>query len=55
MLLTKRLGRKGVNRYLANRWIYLAAVVLTFEFQAVAMAISVYPVQELFSWSSIRS
>jgi D-alanyl-lipoteichoic acid acyltransferase DltB (MBOAT superfamily) len=53
--LTKRLGRKGVNRYLANRWIYVAAIVLTFEFQAVAMAISVYPIQELFSWSSSRS
>ena len=53
--LTKRLGRKGVNRYLANRWIYLAAVVLTFEFQAVAMAISVYPIREIFSWNSSRS
>jgi D-alanyl-lipoteichoic acid acyltransferase DltB (MBOAT superfamily) len=52
--LTKRLGRKGVNRYLTNRWIYVAAVILTFEFQAVAMAISVYPFHESFSWHSTR-
>ena len=52
--LTKRLGRKGVGRYLGNRWIKLAAVFLTFEFQALAMAVSVYPIKELFSWSQGR-
>jgi D-alanyl-lipoteichoic acid acyltransferase DltB (MBOAT superfamily) len=52
--LNRRIGRKGVNRYLENPWIRLAAVVLTFEFQAVAMMISMYPFEELFSWSGSR-
>ncbi len=53
--LNRRLGRKGVQRYLANRWIRLAAIFVTFEFQAIAMAISVYPIQELVSWTSSPS
>jgi D-alanyl-lipoteichoic acid acyltransferase DltB (MBOAT superfamily) len=53
--LTRRLGRKGVQNYLANRWIRLSAIFLTFEFQAIAMAISVYPIQELISWTGSRS
>jgi D-alanyl-lipoteichoic acid acyltransferase DltB (MBOAT superfamily) len=41
--LTKWLGRKGVNRYMANRWIRLASTVLTFEFSVVAIFIITYP------------
>lgn len=47
-LLTKRLGRKGVERYLANRWIRAAAIVLVYEF----VAISLIPVTaSLKDWS----
>ncbi len=35
--LTKRLKRRGVERYLANPWIRLAARVITFEFVAVTV------------------
>ena len=41
--LTKRLGRKGVNQYLTNRWIRLAMIALTFEFNAAAVFIVTYP------------
>jgi alginate O-acetyltransferase complex protein AlgI len=41
--LTKRLGRKGVNQYLANRWIRLAMTALTFEFNVAAVFIVTYP------------
>jgi alginate O-acetyltransferase complex protein AlgI len=41
--LTKWLGRKGVNRYMANRWIRLASTVLTFEFSVAAIFIVTYP------------
>jgi membrane protein involved in D-alanine export len=48
--LTKRLGgRKGVNRYLANRWIRLAMTALTFEFNVVAVLIVTYPF-EIPTW-----
>ncbi len=53
--LNRRLGRKGVQKYLANRWYRAAAVFVTFEFQAIAMAISIYPIQELITWTSSRS
>jgi len=35
--LQKRLGKEGVKRYLANRWIRVASGFLTFEFQAVTL------------------
>ncbi|MGP0068057.1 MAG: MBOAT family O-acyltransferase [Isosphaeraceae bacterium] len=42
--LTQRLGgRKGVNQYLANRWIRVAMTALTFEFNVVAVFIQTYP------------
>ncbi len=41
--LTKRLGRKGVNQYLANRWVRAAATALTFEFNVAAVFIVTYP------------
>ena len=41
--LTKRLGRKGVNRYVANRWIRLVMMALTFEFNVAAVFIVTYP------------
>jgi alginate O-acetyltransferase complex protein AlgI len=50
--LTKRLKRKGVNIYLANPWIRAAAIFLTFEFAAAAVAIATYPYQELHWWTN---
>ena len=51
--LTKRIGRKGVIRYMANPWIRLAATAVTFEFAAIAVSIVSYPFQELSpSWLS---
>ncbi len=42
--LTRRLGgRKGVNKYMANRWIRAASTALTFEFNAAAVFIVTYP------------
>lgn len=46
--LMRQLGRKGVNRYLENPWIRIAAILLTFEFAAAAVAIATYPYQEIF-------
>jgi D-alanyl-lipoteichoic acid acyltransferase DltB (MBOAT superfamily) len=50
--LNRRLGRKGVSRYLANRWIRLAAIFVTFEFAAGALAVATYPYQEVSWWST---
>ena len=50
--LLKRIGRKGLNRYLANRPIRAAGCVLTFLYQAVALAIATFPYQELGPWTS---
>jgi D-alanyl-lipoteichoic acid acyltransferase DltB (MBOAT superfamily) len=36
-ILQKRLGAKGVRAYLANPWIRVAAIVLTFEFEAATL------------------
>jgi alginate O-acetyltransferase complex protein AlgI len=47
--LTKRLGRKGVNQYLANPWVRAAATVLTFEFNVAAVFLVTYPF-EVPSW-----
>jgi len=52
VLLLKWLGRKGLNRYMANPWIHLAAIVLTFEFAVVAVTIQTFPFQEL-TWPTI--
>ena len=41
--LTKRLGRRGVERYLANPWTRLAARAVTFEFVAVTVWIITAP------------
>jgi D-alanyl-lipoteichoic acid acyltransferase DltB (MBOAT superfamily) len=35
--LQRRLGTKGVKRYLANPWIRMAAVFVTFEFEATTL------------------
>ena len=51
-MLLKRLGRKGVNRYLANPWIRVAAIAVTFEFAAFAVAIVTFPFQEI-TWPTI--
>ncbi len=49
--LLRRLGRKGLNRYLANRPIRAAGCVLTFLYQAAALAIATFPYKELSSWT----
>jgi D-alanyl-lipoteichoic acid acyltransferase DltB (MBOAT superfamily) len=41
--LLRKLGRKGLNRYLANPWIRAVAVVVTFEFVAFSLVIVTYP------------
>ena len=46
-------GRKGVNRYLANRWIRVVAILVTFEFAATAVAIATYPYQEMLGGPAI--
>ena len=51
-LLLKRLGRKGVNRYLANPWIRPLAIFVTFEFSAATFAVATYPWEELWWWTS---
>jgi D-alanyl-lipoteichoic acid acyltransferase DltB (MBOAT superfamily) len=35
--LQKRLGRTGFQNYLANRWFRTAAILMTFEVQAIAL------------------
>jgi membrane protein involved in D-alanine export len=49
--LNRRLGRKGTRRYLENRWIQLAAIIVTFEFAAAAVAVATYPYQEISWWT----
>jgi D-alanyl-lipoteichoic acid acyltransferase DltB (MBOAT superfamily) len=48
--LSRRLGRKGVNAYLANRPIQLAAIFITFQFAAIAVAIPMLPQEETYWW-----
>jgi D-alanyl-lipoteichoic acid acyltransferase DltB (MBOAT superfamily) len=48
--LLKRLGRSGLNRYLANPWIRALAVIVTFEFAAFAVVIVTYPLHEVLPW-----
>jgi D-alanyl-lipoteichoic acid acyltransferase DltB (MBOAT superfamily) len=45
--LIKRLGRKGLNKYMADPRIRLVSTVVTFEFAALAVAIVTYPFQEV--------
>jgi D-alanyl-lipoteichoic acid acyltransferase DltB (MBOAT superfamily) len=47
--LARRLGRKGVNRYLENPWIRAAMMAMTFEFNVAAVFIATYPF-ELPTW-----
>ena len=49
--LLKRLGRKGLNRYMANPWIRAVAVVLTFEFIAFSVFLVTAPKLEIPSWT----
>jgi alginate O-acetyltransferase complex protein AlgI len=49
--LTKRIGRKGLVRYMANPWVRVAATALTFEFAAIPVSILICPSSELsLSW-----
>lgn len=41
--LLRALGRKGLNRYLANPWIRAVAIVVTFEFIAFSLVLLSYP------------
>ncbi|HWE35534.1 MAG TPA: MBOAT family O-acyltransferase [Isosphaeraceae bacterium] len=41
--LLKRLGRKGLNRYMEDPRVRAAMVVLTFEFMAFALLVATYP------------
>ena len=47
--LLKKLGRKGLNRYLANPWIRRASIALTFEFAAVGVLIVTYPTEVFYN------
>jgi D-alanyl-lipoteichoic acid acyltransferase DltB (MBOAT superfamily) len=53
--LLTRLGRKGLNRYMANRPIRIAGCVLTFAYQSVAIAIATFPYGELTTWTPTSS
>ena len=49
--LRRRIGAKGVSRYMANPWIRMLGIALTFEFEVGAVAIYTYPFSELsLSW-----
>jgi alginate O-acetyltransferase complex protein AlgI len=50
--LTKRLGRKGVQAYLADRWIRILAILLTFEFEAFTVMVVTYPFSEVRWWTT---
>jgi D-alanyl-lipoteichoic acid acyltransferase DltB (MBOAT superfamily) len=50
--LLKRLGRKGVSRYLENQAIRAAGIVVTYLHQSAALAIATFPYQELARWTS---
>jgi D-alanyl-lipoteichoic acid acyltransferase DltB (MBOAT superfamily) len=45
--LLRKLGRKGLNRYLARPWVHALAVIVTFEFSAIAVAIVTIPCENL--------
>jgi D-alanyl-lipoteichoic acid acyltransferase DltB (MBOAT superfamily) len=47
--LIKRLGRQGVNAYLAKPWIRVIATIVTFEFIAATLVVVMYPYAE-FPW-----
>ena len=49
--LLKKLGRKGVNRYLQNPWVRVLCIVATFEFAALALAAATYPFDQLPWWT----
>ena len=53
-VLTKRLGRKGVNQYLANPWFRALAIAVTFEFEAFTVLVATYPIEELYRWIGYR-
>jgi D-alanyl-lipoteichoic acid acyltransferase DltB (MBOAT superfamily) len=46
--LTKRLGRKGVNRYLSIRWLRWVAVAANFEYFALSLVLVSFPFKEYF-------
>jgi D-alanyl-lipoteichoic acid acyltransferase DltB (MBOAT superfamily) len=41
--LQKKLGRSGLKRYMANRWIRAVGIFITFEFEAFAVMIQTLP------------
>lgn len=41
--LLRKLGRKGLNRYMANPWVRALGIVLTFEYVAFSLVLVTYP------------
>lgn len=41
--LLKKLGRKGLNRYMANPWLRALGVIVTFEYVAFSLVLVTYP------------
>ena len=50
--LLKRLGRKGMVAYLANPWIRVLAIFVTFEYFAFALVFPMYPFSEMLWWTT---
>ena len=47
-ILTKRLGSRGMKKYLANPWVRSVAIILTFEFIAFSLALISIPRNAIF-------
>jgi D-alanyl-lipoteichoic acid acyltransferase DltB (MBOAT superfamily) len=52
--LLKRLGRKGLNRYMENRWIKWIMIVITFEYTAISLMLVTGKIADSFWWRGIR-
>jgi D-alanyl-lipoteichoic acid acyltransferase DltB (MBOAT superfamily) len=48
--LMKRLGRRGLDAYLANPWYRAIATFVTFEFVVLTLVVVMYPYEELQWW-----
>ncbi len=48
--LLKKLGRKGVNAYMANPWFKAAATFITFEYVALSLVIVMADFKEFHAW-----
>jgi D-alanyl-lipoteichoic acid acyltransferase DltB (MBOAT superfamily) len=50
--LLRRLGRKGLNAYMARPLPAFLGVVATFEYAALALAAATYPFEDFFTWTA---